>query len=57
MNFQDIALTENSAVGIGSSVLLNFTFPSKILKSDKNGYAATNKTDESITVDGQSELN
>jgi len=37
MTFVDIALTEDSAVAISSSVVLNFTFPEKIINSDKNG--------------------
>jgi len=52
MNLFDIALTDDSAVAIGSSVLLNFTFPEKILKSDKNGYA-TNNLDDSFTAESE----
>jgi hypothetical protein len=37
MSFVDLALTEDSAVAISSSVLLNFTFPEKIVSQDKNG--------------------
>jgi len=52
MNFVDLALTDDSAVAISSSVVLNFTFPEKILKSDKNGYA-TNNADDSFTDDSE----
>ena len=52
MNFVDIALTDDSAVAISSSVLLNFTFPEKILKSDKNGYAV-NSLDDSFTAESE----
>ena len=52
MNFLDIALTDDSAVAISSSVVLNFTFPEKILKSDKNGYA-TGSLDDSFTADSE----
>ena len=37
MSFVDLALTEDSAVAISSSVILNFTFPEKIVSPDKNG--------------------
>ena len=52
MNFVDLALTDDSAVAISSSVVLNFTFPEKILKSDKNGYA-THQNDDSFNDDSE----
>jgi hypothetical protein len=37
MTFVDLALTDDSAVAISSSVILNFTFPEKITSPDRNG--------------------
>jgi hypothetical protein len=40
MNFTDISISSTAAVGIGSSVLLTFTFPEVIrgsIEDDENG--------------------
>jgi hypothetical protein len=50
MTFVDLALTDDSAVAISSSVILNFTFPEKIISPDRNGNV-NSSYDESFTGD------
>jgi hypothetical protein len=52
MNFVDLSLTEDSAVAISSSVVLNFTFPETITMSDKNG-GGNYSMDDSFAADSE----
>lgn len=52
MTFVDLALTDDSAVAISSSVVLNFSFPERINGSDKNNKNADTSIDE-ISVEGK----